>query len=829
MSLADCLNVAVEAREITSQEAERLMREHERFRRGWHRAGSPFADKEATRSLQELLKAETAHKKQIAKLSIVTAKRMAADLDSWRNAKGERDVAGGSLDLLEHFGTASFESVEGRRKAIVGDAHAKMEAMLYQFRRGALGGDLTRKNKAQLPNLVREAFGVDSGDKSARELAQVWGETAEWLRQRFNKAGGAIGKLDKWGLPQQHDARALLNAGRSEWIVAIKPKLDVARMKHPLTGKAIMAEELDDILNDVWTSVVSDGWNKREASRQTLGKGALANQRAEHRFLVFKDAETWLSYQKDFGGGSDPFAAMMGHVSLMARDIAAMEILGPNANATVEWLKQINLKEAAAAASGKGNRIPGKNPLQRAEKINNRLDNVWASMRGALSTPTYSTFGLVMADMRNFITSSVLGGAALSAIGDVSTSTVTRAFSGINASRSVSDLVNAMLPATRREAVAAGLILDNAVNAFQAQARYIGTLQGSKWSEYLADRTLALSGLTPWTQSARHAFGLAFMREAAEQAGNSFDKLHPLFRAKFAQYGIDAKGWDIIRGAKQHSLGKDVNILRPNEISAQNEKLAQRYLAMILTETEYAVPSGSHRSRTALTGYARGGTVPEEILLSFAQFKSFAAVFALIYGHRSARLLMDRNTRKLGVGYVAALAIGSTLMGALSLQLKQVAAGRDPRDMLDKEFIGAAFLQGGGFGLYGDFLFSDLNRYGGGFPMAVAGPVAERVGSFTNLTIGNAIQLANGDKTNFGRELVGFARGNIPGGNIWYGRLAFERLFLDNLQYGLDPEASAAFRRKQQFWQREFGQGFWWKPGQMTPERAPDVGAALGN
>src|SRR5690606_33069659 len=68
------------------------------------------------------------------------------------------------------------------------------------------------------------------------------------------------------------------------------------------------------------------------------GKGKmLANRRAEHRFLHFADADAWLAYNGRFGAGS-PFDAMMGHVDAMSRDIAAMEILGPNPEATVKWL-----------------------------------------------------------------------------------------------------------------------------------------------------------------------------------------------------------------------------------------------------------------------------------------------------------------------------------------------------------------------------------------------------------------------------------------------------------------------------------------------------------
>ncbi len=80
------------------------------------------------------------------------------------------------------------------------------------------------------------------------------------------------------------------------------------------------------------------------------------------------------------------------------------------------------------------------------------------------------------------------------------------------------------------------------------------------------------------------------------------------------------------------------------------------------------------------------------------------------------------------------------------------------------------------------------------------------------------MQLASGEKTHFGRELVRFARSNIPGSNIWYLRLAWERIVIDQLQYLLDPEANESFKRRQQFWKRETGQEFFWRPGEVLPD-----------
>lgn len=816
MSIFDCLDEAVKGDELKKADAERLKRDYQRFRDSHANTNPSMADEQAKKDLLDSLAADTAHKRRKAKLALKNIREIDADLRSHKTPAGKGDIAAAALDKLEHFGSAGFSSVAGRQRAIVGMAHAKMETVLYHFRRGKVAGDKGRFNAADLKNVLREAFGEDTGDAAAKGFGNAWKETHEWLRQRFNAAGGAISKLENWGLPQHHDPRALRKVGQKAWKEAIRPLLDLARMKHPLTGKAIDEKEIDGILDEIWATVATEGWASREPLRQVNGRGALANQRAEHRFLVFRDADAWLTYQQDFGGGGDIFGAMMGHINMMAKDIAVMEVLGPNPGGTIEWMKQAVLKEAEQIAAGQKGRLGGvkaDKALDKAASIAHRIDAVWGSIRGNLETPVNSRWASGLAAARSIITASVLGSAAISSISDIGTSMIARRFAGLPAGSAISEIVKSFGTYTRREAVQAGLVLDAAMNVFHAQARYVGTLGGPEWASYIADRVLTYSGLTPWTQAARHAFGLSFMTELGNQADKALPELPDALGRTLRRYGISERQWDMMRKAPIH----DGQLLRPTEIAERiDPKLAEKYLEMIQTETEYAVPNGAHRSRTALLNQNQPGTLIGEVLRSFSQFKSFGAVFVLLHGARIHGLVAS-GEKAAGAAYAGSLLLSTTVFGAAALQLKQVAAGREPREPTTTDFWAAALLQGGGLGIYGDFMFSNVNRYGGGFSTTLAGPLVQRANDFWNLTAGNAIQLASGEKTHFGRELVKFARGNIPGGNIWYLKLAFERTVIDQAQYLADPEANKAFKRQQKFWKREFGQDYFWAPGQASP------------
>jgi hypothetical protein len=815
MNIDACLKSAVDGKAITEKQAREVRDQFERLKRHKKPGGEAIAGQAALDQMIADMKASAAEKRRQLKLSARHFARYKSEVLNHRNARGESAIEEGILAKLEHEGEANFDSVVYAQKSLLGQAHAKMSAMMMHFERGKIGGDLDRNNKADLKNVEDELFGVDTGDAKAKGLAKAWADTAEWLRQSFNAEGGAIGKLENWGLPQMHDVRALTARGQKAWKQDIRDLLDISRMKHPLSGRPILDHEVDEILDSIYDRVTTDGWIDRDVQRQQFGTGAVATHHAEHRFLVFKDPDSWRSYQKNYGQG-DSFAAMMSHINMMTKDIAAMQILGPNPEATLHWSKNLIEKETKLKRGGHASLLGGKHETDFTQKV----DTLWGSIRGELETPVNSKMAHYFAGARSLVTSVSLGSAVLSSVSDVGTSAVARAFVGIGAKGALPDIIKSFSKASREDAVASGLILDSAAHVFRTQARYVGTLNGPAWASYVADRVLALSGLTPWTQAARHAFGLAFMREAAVRVGQTFDQLDKPLRDTFGRYGFTATDWDLLRKAKLHSAHDGLMMLRANEIDAQvNPTLARRYLSMILAETEFAVPSGNHRAKVAIVNNNQPGTLMGEVIRSFAQFKSFGAVFALLHGKRIYHMA-QRGDKYNAATYAAQLAISSFIMGSIAIQLKDIAAGREPRPMDNAAFAGAAFLQGGGFGIWGDFLFSDINRYGGTMGGNIGGPLLEKTSDFYNLTIGNLVQLGMGEKTQFGKELARTIGSNVPGNNIWYLRLAWERVLMANVQRALDPDADKAFRRQVKKREKDYGQGYWWTPGESRPNFA---------
>jgi hypothetical protein len=81
-----------------------------------------------------------------------------------------------------------------------------------------------------------------------------------------------------------------------------------------------------------------------------------------------------------------------------------------------------------------------------------------------------------------------------------------------------------------------------------------------------------------------------------------------------------------------------------------------------------------------------------------------------------------------------------------------------------------------------------------------------------------------GKETHLLAQSVQDLKGFVPGGNIWYAKAALDHMIWQTIMEALSPGYLASIRSRTM---RQTGQDWWWKPGELTPDRAPDVGAAI--
>src|SRR6185312_5860751 len=107
------------------------------------------------------------------------------------------------------------------------------------------------------------------------------------------------------------------------------------------------------------------------------------------------------------------------------------------------------------------------------------------------------------------------------------------------------------------------------------------------------------------------------------------------------------------------------------------------------------------------------------------------------------------------LAYFAPLAVALTLGGAAYIQIKNVLDGKEPEPMGPDNgaFWLRALSQGGGFGLFGDFVSANENRFGGTLAESIAGPGVSFWGDTLGLLLGNAQSAISGEKINPGRQV----------------------------------------------------------------------------
>ena len=815
----------------------------------------------AAKRAYDVSKISAAYKKRNNRLKIAAHKQIEVNLKSYRNAKGEEDYAGALKAIFARDDSANFASLETIIQQEYSIVQKYLDNFLHDFRygqlekvRGIVGNEST-KRKTLTSNFMKALFGEETTDTLAQQLAKAWTEASELARQRFNKYGGRIAKLTDWRIPQSHDFIKIRKVTADTWIEFITPLLKVSKMIDQKTGLAFTPETLSLALKEVYETLSLDGTNKLLA-KDAAKRISSTSQRLDHRFLLFKDSESWLKYQKKFGKGDNILAITQDHLMSLTRDTALMKVLGPDHEAGYLYAKNLVKQKAAldarkeAQGEFKRKTLAFKTEDERAEAIlgggltESGVDNLYMLFKGQLNRPSDKPWARGFAGIRQLLTSAYLGAASVVALSDFNWQRITNQFNGLPAFKSSRKTLNLWKEGLSfgdktigKLAVRSGLIAESWTTFAHQQSRFFIENNGMELTQRLADATISLSGLSGMTQAGRWGFGMELMGFMADNANTTFAQLDKAFQRGLKRYGIGEGEWEIIRKTKLYDAaiddpkmaGKDVFFLRPDDIRARTdlpeitaEDLATKLFDFIKTETEYAVPSVSAKGRALILGNAKPGTFTGELLLSAAMFKQFP--ITLMFTHLSRAFSQNGFAGKFR--YMGDLIVTGAMMGAFTMEVREITKGRQPTPLdYIKENPGEYFLRalvtGGGLGLFGDYFVADHNRYGRTLSEAIPGPLVQFVADLNGLTLGNVLALARGEDANFTGDTLKFLRRNTPGASIWYLRLIWERAIMDTVSRMVDEDFDSKNSRQINNYLRNTQQEFWWQPGEIAPSETP--------
>lgn len=678
-------------------------------------------------------------------------------------------------------------------------------------------------------DLIKELHGEDSGNPLARQGAKAFHETSENLRQRFNRGGGDIGKLESYDMPHHHSHALIVRAGRDAWVKDIMPLLN--RDKYIKDDGSLMNDtELKSFLDEAFVTISTDGANKKDAGTATFG-GSRANRGNAHRQIHFAGADAHVKYWEKYG--EQPlFGVLQGHIKGIANDIALVETMGPNADHGFKELLDYAATKQKIADPVKAQGVDG-----RAKGLETLYRYVSGTNAGAANHAVANT----MRGIRSVQTGAKLGSAIISSITDQATMFNTSLFNNIKYKNVIAKEMELLRKPEMREAARrAGLGLEATLSGLdrwgtEGLGDSIGAAgKFANASQKLTGAVMRASGLSQITDIRRQAFSLEMMDVIGSLTRKGFDQIDESDRARFEKMGVTAEDWSVWQKAETTDIrGKGDSVLTPADIyriddallgadAAKLKDMAATKLAGVVgDEARMAIIEPSAKERAWMYGDSQAGTAKGELLRSFWQFKSFGIAMAM--KHISRGMAQPTSTAK--AAYLSRHIVGTTLLGGVAVLIGDLLAGKDPRDITTPAFFGAAFTKGGALGIYGDFLYGGKTKYGDTLSSVMLGPTGQLVLQPFSIAADAITDMKEGKPADVGGKAVQYIKGNTPGASLWYIKSAMDHLIWQDAMEFVSPGYLQRMKRKAM---KDTGQQYWWEPGENVPDRAPNLEAAVG-
>jgi len=695
--------------------------------------------------------------------------------------------------------TGAQRSVDGISQALKNEyfgalsARLRKEDVMETFRSGMKrGSEMEHQIAVAVKHLnTKDAVGEaprvgamgSRGYQDAMKIARALVDTQEALRLRLNRAGADVPKLSGFMGHQMHSQLKIQRKGFDAWKAVAQRELDWDKMKIP---EARREDFLQSVYNAQYTGVRKEfGKDPDPLAEGFKGKNNLARSLSHSRLLHFKTAKGWLEYNREFGAG-DFRQNLIQDLAMTTKNIAIMERMTTNPE---------NFLDGMIDAIGRKYRDENPEAVRVLETRRNRLHNDMDVVTGAVNFGSHETIAQVGEWLRALKTMAALGGSFVSALTDVVFNANNRIYHGKNFFEAWGD---AFLSPLQRLGSEDRVIVSELLGA-GLEMKMGSMLSRFSSDDYMHGETAGMMNtffkwnlLGPWTDSVKAGATMILSRDLAMNAAKPFDGLSGAHKRLLDLYGIDAKQWSVIRQAAKEAddgrtyiLPGDIDEVTGSAFTGMS-KFQQRELKtrarenlflLYSSEADFAAPTPGAREQSMMKSGLTPDSFAGQAIRMFTQFKSFPLT--------ATTKVMGRATYGGGSNMqMVNLLVGSLVAGAAVVQLKEMAKGREPRDMATKEFAIKAFLQGGAAGLYGDFLLAKHNEYGGGLLGSIAGPVPADIETILHTAHDALIQ---GDTSQFGRNAVQLLKGNVPGSNLFYTKMATDYLLWYQLQELVNP------------------------------------------
>tara|TARA_R100000664_G_scaffold6709_1_gene11750 strand:- start:155 stop:2746 length:2592 start_codon:yes stop_codon:yes gene_type:complete len=691
----------------------------------------------------------------------------------------------------------------------------------------------------QKKTYVEELTGLEPPVKETNpdilKLAKIMEEYSETIRLKLNDRGANIQKLWGYIVRQSHDPYSIRDAakklGKNLDEIEVDPNLkgtDINYNKNFTAWKNFVLEKLDQErtfagVDDIdqfmlftYNSLVKNENLKSDGADFSYGARAtkdVAKSSKFKRVLHFKTADDWFDYNDVFGVGNLKESFFSG-LQTAGRNMGIMDTLGTKPRENFEKIRKAIAKRMVSEGRDQS--------LVSAKQFNKYLSVVDGSIY------TVEKFGVAKysAIIRAFQSMAKLGAATISAAADIGLYGSEMRYQGRSFLGGMAEALKSLarIKNTKQKkeiAEMSGFIADNTI--YDIAGRYQVGDNLSKGFTKAQRFFFKVNLLSWWTNTLKEGAMLGMSNYFAKQKNLSFDSLNPQLKSLFKIYNIDSTKWNIIRKTTMEKADDGtefINIalldqisdadvkkitgiddLTAREISIEKDKFKASVSGILLDRSIYAVIEPDARVRGFMTQNQLAGTGPGEAIRFFGQFKAFPiSIVMKVLGREMDYFKGGKDDVKNGIIGLGAIIITSGLLGYLSMTIKDLLKGRSPRDPTKFKTVMAAFLQGGGLGIYGDVLFQET-RGGGDIIGQFAGPFP-----LTAFDLVQAIKYGiRGEGGKAGRTAYRAVSQSIPFMNLFYLKTAFDYLIGYQIMETMSP---GTLRRIENKMKRDYNQEF---------------------
>jgi hypothetical protein len=595
--------------------------------------------------------------------------------------------------------------------------------------------------------------------------------------------------------------------------------LDVERTFVKPTGEIVQTKaEREKFLSAVFDNIVSGDRHVHELvpTEANVGQMSLASKVSQSRQLHFKNGDSWLAYNNEYGH-RNPVTAVLTGIERLSDDLELINRLGPNPDAAFKRLmSNVEMKDY------------DKN------KVQADFDLV-SGKAFEIANPSLHQWETGIASLQ---TMSKLGSAVFSAFSDPIYTAFTRSYHGVNIFSAYYDTYRTALQTLGNKEIKEfgtllGLGLEGAVGS--SAARFAPARSATQYVSGATDNFFRWNLLNGWTNFMRQGAAYMMARDMVNAAKKPWNQLNERYRYVLSQYGITEGDWEAIKKLPRTKVS-GIDIISPHGVRqaiekgtvtpdavARTRELADKVQMFLVGENTMAViePGATEQSfmrRIPFGGEGAGkaGTASGMAARLFWQFRGFPLSMMMRNFPRVAQIgapAMFHLLPMVGIGYAVKSA-------------KDLMKGREPLDPRNPDHIYkiavSGVLQSGFGGLAGDFLINDVRKYGHGLADLLGGPtIGTAQDVFAVLGATGAVIRGDEEIGEIAETTWKLFKNNTPYVNFWATRTAFDYMIDYQIREMLNP---GSLTRMQNRFVRENNQNF--MPG-LSPAEVVPYGGSL--